>query len=213
MKCASIQRTFSLTGLLRAWAQTSKMVSHWFPLCLKFGIKKFANKWRNSSPYMKKPPQMLLPAHYKQLSDLNHIGWVISSLCLSRTDTDTDCIKWRGKYQKIILSKYIAHCKNLARVPKRNPIENLSVCACPSWIHNKFKRGKDCVYGVSSKTNRSWERIVKKPPSWSGNSLQIGIPIAPQLHFAFSSLTHQDLAKALLTMQRFLPSPPSSWRC
>ena len=40
----------------------------------------------------------------------------------------------------------------------------------------------------------------------------IGIPIAPQLHIVFSSLTHQGLAKALLTMQRFLSFPPSSWR-
>lgn len=124
--------------------------------------------------------------------------------------------KWRGKYHKINLAKYTVHCKNLAQVPKTNPIENPSVCACPSWIHNTLKRRKDCVYG---KANRSWER--KSHHSEMGALYNwIDTPTSSQLSVHWCTRTwprpcwqHKDFCLLLLHLSKANDTIQNSLQC
>lgn len=174
-------RSFSTAGLLRVCAQ----ISHLPPFFIKCGVKIFANKWRNSSINKEKPPQTLLSAQYMQLSALNHAGWFEAYAQAQQIQWNS--IKWRGKCQKMILSKDPIVKKSSPSAKKKSH----RVCACPSWIHNKFQRVNECVSGLPGKASTSWKRMVKKPPTWHGNSLQAdwhprNSPNALHLHFTYS---------------------------
>lgn len=55
---------------------------------------------------------------------------------------------------------------------------------------------------------KGWSKSHR--PDMGTHCKQIDIPVTPRMHFTFISLIHWDLAKASLTVQRLLRSPPSS---
>lgn len=112
--------------------------------------------------------------------------WLIWSLCSSTTDTVKQH-KMKREMPKMILSKDPIIKKSSPSAKKKSH----RVCACPSWIHNKFQRVNECVSGLPGKASTSWKRMVKKPPTWHGNSLQAdwhprNSPNALHLHFTYS---------------------------